>query len=322
MNAGGRPRALFFGTPELAVPCLRTLLSLADVPLVITQPDRPSGRGMKLTPPPVKVVAREAGVEVVQPTKVRTPEFAELLRAQRADVAVVIAYGRILPRQVLDAARLGSVNLHASLLPKYRGAAPIQWSVVNGDAETGVCLMQMDEGMDTGAVLASASTPIDPNETGGELGTRLSVMAAELLQRHWVALMDGALKATPQDPTLASIAPMLRKEDGRIRWSDAAQQIHDRVRGLSPWPGAYTFLNGQRLKIHRTQIVDRSAQQHAAGEIVDTNEQGIVVATARGLIALHEIQPEGGKRIHSQQWLAGHRVSVGSRFNDSAGDKA
>ncbi len=320
MNAGGRPRALFFGTPELAVPCLRALLDLAEVPLVITQPDRPSGRGMKLMPPPVKVVAEQAGVAVVQPTKVRTPEFAELLRAQRADVAIVIAYGRILPRAVLDAARLGSVNLHASLLPKYRGAAPIQWSIVNGDAETGVCLMQMDEGMDTGAVLASVSTPIEPNETGGDLGTRLSLLAADLLRREWSRLLRGELTPKPQDASLATIAPMLRKEDGCIHWSQSAQQIHDRVRGLSPWPGAYTFVNGQRLKLHRTRVVEAAATPAVPGEIIATDAQGLLIATGRGAIMIEEVQVEGGKRIHANQWRAGHRISAGTRFTDGVGD--
>jgi len=316
MQSGGRPRALFFGTPDFAVPCLRALIELADLQVVVTQPDRPSGRGMKLTPPPTKVVAEAAGIPVWQPTKVRSPEFAESLRALNADIAVVVAYGRILPRAVLDAARLGSVNVHASLLPKYRGAAPIQWSIVNGDSETGVSLMQMDEGMDTGSVLAMAATPIDAQETGGELAIRLSAMGAELLRARWSALMEGALHATPQDNALATTAPMLSKEDGCVRWADTAQQVHDRVRGMSPWPGAYSFLDGERLKIHRTRVVDHTAQQ-TPGTIVEASGNGIVVACARGLIAIDELQPEGGKRQRPEQWLLGHRVSDTARFTET-----
>lgn len=319
MNPSGRPRALFFGTPELAVPTLRALMSLADVVLVVTQPDRPSGRGMKLTAPPTKVVATEAGIPVLQPTKVRTPEFAAQLRELNADIAVVIAYGRILPRPVLDAARLGSVNVHASLLPKYRGAAPIQWSIVNGERETGVCLMQMDEGMDTGAVLATALTPIDPNETGGELGTRLSQLGAELLTQQWPALLSGSLVGVPQDAGAASVAPLLRKEHGCISWIESAQQIHDRVRGLAPWPGAYSFLEGARLKIHRTRVRDHHA--HASpGEVMETVERGIVVACGRGSVTIEELQPEGGKRLQAAQWLVGHPLNVGARFTESGGE--
>lgn len=324
MNQSGRPRALFFGTPELAVPTLRALMLLADVVLVVTQPDRPSGRGMKLTAPPTKVVAMEAGIPVLQPTKVRTPEFAAQLRELKADIAVVIAYGRILPRPVLDAARLGSVNVHASLLPKYRGAAPIQWSIVNGDRETGVCLMQMDEGMDTGAVLATARTPIDPNETGGELGTRLSQLGAELLTQQWSALLSGSLVAVPQDDAAATVAPLLRKEHGCLSWHESAQQVHDRVRGLSPWPGAYSFLGGARLKIHRTSVSDHTAAA-GPGEVLEAGERGIVVACGngvRGSVTIEELQPEGGKRLRAAQWLVGHPLNVGARFSESAGESA
>jgi len=323
VNTSGRPRALFFGTPELAVPTLRALMSLADVALVVTQPDRPSGRGMKLTSPPTKVVATEAGIPVLQPTKVRTPEFAAQLRELNADIAVVIAYGRILPRPVLDAARLGSVNVHASLLPKYRGAAPIQWSIVNGDNETGVCLMQMDEGMDTGAVLATARTPIDANETGGELGTRLSQLGAELLTQQWSALLSGSLIAVPQDDAAATVAPLLRKEHGCLRWQDSAQQVHDRVRGLAPWPGAYSFLEGARLKIHRTRVSDHTANG-TPGEVMETSERGIVVAcgngSVTGTVTIEELQPEGGKRLQAAQWLVGHPLKAGARFTESAGE--
>jgi methionyl-tRNA formyltransferase len=315
MSGSRRPRALFFGTPELAVPTLRTLIELADVRLVIAQPDRPSGRGMKLTPPPTKVVAHAAGIAVQQPTKVRTPEFAELLRGVQADIAIVIAYGRILPRAVLDATRLGSVNVHASLLPKYRGAAPIQWSIVRGDTETGVSLMQMDEGMDTGPVLAMARTPIGSDETGGELGTRLSLLGASLLKQEWSNLMRGALTPVPQDAARATVAPLLRREDGCVRWTDSAQQVHDRVRGLSPWPGAYTFIAGKRLKIHRT-IVCGDGLSHPAGEVLHAHAQGLTVACGTGAVVVDEVQTEGGKRMKAAQWLAGQPLKPGMRFTE------
>lgn len=318
MSGSIRPRVLFFGTPELAVPTLRTLIELADVRLVIAQPDRPAGRGMKLTPPPTKIVAQAAGIEVQQPTKVRTPEFAESLRAINADIAVVIAYGRILPRAVLDAARLGAVNVHASLLPKYRGAAPIQWSIINGDSETGVSLMQMDEGMDTGAVLAMARTPIDPDETGGELGTRLSLLGAALLKQEWSNLMRGALHPVPQDAGLATLAPLLRKQDGCVRWTDSAQQVHDRVRGLSPWPGAYTFIAGKRLKIHRTTVTGVGLSR-SAGEVLNADSQGLIVACGVGAIVVDEVQAEGGKRMRATQWLLGQPLTAGSRFTNDEG---
>lgn len=316
MNASSRPRALFFGTPEFAVPCLRALIELADVSLVITQPDRPSGRGMKLTPPPTKVLALEHGIAVQQPTKVRPPEFAESLRALNADIAIVIAYGRILPRAVLDAARLGSVNVHASLLPAYRGAAPIQWSVVNGDRETGVSLMQMDEGMDTGPVLAMARTPIDPNETGGELALRLSQLGAQLLTEQWSRLLAGTLVPVPQDHARATHAPMLSKEDGNVRWHDSAQQVHDRVRGLNPWPGATTYIHGKRLKIHRTQVLDMTASQ-GAGQIIQVSSHQLIVACGGGsAIRIDEVQPEGSKRMGAGQWLASQQLTAGMRFGN------
>lgn len=315
----GAFRAVFFGTPQFAVPCLDALVEVANVTAVVCQPDRPQGRGLTLTPPPVKQRALELGLDVVQPTKLKTGEFAQWLRDQNADVALVVAYGRILPKDVLDAPRLGCVNVHASLLPRLRGAAPITWAIVRGEPETGVTLMQMDEGMDTGPVLASARTPIDPDETGGELGTRLSLLGAELLKREWTRLLQGALTAIPQDNTRATVAPMLRKEDGCIRWSHTAQQVHDRVRGLSPWPGAYSFVDGQRLKIHRTRVLDRE-ESRAVGEVVEASERGIVVACARGLVALEEVQPEGGKRLKATQWLAGHRLSAGARFVETAGE--
>jgi methionyl-tRNA formyltransferase len=308
-------RAIFFGTPQLAVPSLDALVGMADVVRVVCQPDRPAGRGMKLRPPPVKERALELGLEVVQPTKVRTPEFAESLRALEADVAVVIAYGRILPRAVLDAPRRGCVNVHASILPRWRGAGPIQWSIVSGDAETGVCLMQMDEGMDTGPVIACRRTPIDPDETSAELGERLAQMGAELLREvlpDWVA---GRVAPTPQPTEGVTVAPLLEKEHGRIDWSQPARAVHDRVRGTYPWPGAYASLGGQRVKVHRTAVRAEDGTLAAPGTILHADARhGFEVACGRGSVALLDLQLEGKKRLGAAEFLAGHRCEVGARF--------
>lgn len=323
MTTSHKPRALFFGTPEFAVPCLSAVAALCDVKLVITQPDRPAGRGMKLAPPPVKVRATELGIDVIQPTKVRTPEFAEQLREQHAELAVVVAYGRILPPAVLKAPRLGCVNVHASLLPKYRGAAPIQWSIVRGERETGVCLMQMDEGLDTGPVLARAALDIGANETAGELAERLSKLGAELVTRELPQFLAGALSPAPQ-PEGATHAPILKKEDGALDFAQDARAIHDRVRGLSPWPGAHAWLEPaaggarERVKIHRTRLLraDELATKSAApGELLGpVAGDAVAVACVSSQLAICELQFDGGKRLPAATALAGRRLPPGSRF--------
>ncbi len=308
-------RAIFFGTPALAVPSLNAVTEVADVVRVVCQPDRPAGRGMKLRPPPVKERALELGLEIDQPTTVRTPEFAASLRALEADVAVVIAYGRILPRALLDAPRRGCVNVHASLLPRWRGAGPIQWAIVHGDRETGVCLMQMDEGMDTGPVIACERTPIDPDETSAELGDRLARMGAELLREKLVDFVEGRIDATPQDGAGATMAPILKKEDGRIDWLEPARAVHDRVRGMSPWPGAYTDLGGQRVKVHRTVVRLEDDTLAAPGTILRADAKvGVEVACGRGAIAITELQLEGKKRLGAADFLAGHAWQPGARL--------
>jgi methionyl-tRNA formyltransferase len=311
-----RPRAIFFGTPEFAVPTLRALAGLSDVVAVITQPDRPAGRGMKLSPPPVKVLAEQLGLPIHQPTKVRTPEFAEQLAALRADVAVVIAYGRILPVAVLSAPRLGCINLHASLLPKLRGAAPIQWAIVNGEAETGVCLMQMDEGMDTGDVLASVRVSIGADTTGDELTQQLSAASAALLERELTAFLAGQLPRVAQDHARATHAPILRKEHGQIDWARSAQQVHDLVRGMASWPGAYTWLAEARLKVHRTRVLE-SASAGVPGAVIAVGASGIDVACGQGAVRLLDVQPEGKGRMPSAAFAAGRRLPIGARFDKS-----
>lgn len=308
-------RAIFFGTPELAVPSLEALVAVADVARVICQPDRPAGRGMKLRPPPVKVRALELGLAVDQPTRVKTPELAASLRALEADVALVIAYGRILPKAVLDAPRAGCVNVHASLLPRWRGAGPIQWAITHGDAETGVCLMQMDEGMDTGPVIACERTPIDPDETAGQLGARLARMGADLVRARLTDFVEGRLVATPQGAAGVTLAPILTKEDGRIDWQAPARAVHDRVRGMSPWPGAFSELAGERVKLHATAVRSEGGVPAPPGTLLRCDPQrGIEVACGEGVVAILELQLEGKRRLSAGAHLAGHAWTPGMCF--------
>jgi methionyl-tRNA formyltransferase len=309
-----RPRAIFFGTPDFAVPCLSALLEVAEVVLVVTQPDRPRGRGMKLEPPPIKILAEESGVEVIQPKKVRTQAFAQRLRDANADLGVVVAYGRILPTGVLEAPRLGCVNVHASLLPKYRGAAPVHWAIVNGETETGVCLMQMDEGMDTGPVLAVSKTAIGPDETAGELSERLCKMGASLLREQLPLFVRRALTASPQDHDWATLAPLLKKENGQVNWNRTAREIHNLVRGMSPWPGAFSWLQQQRVKLHRAHVLVEGAARDAPGTIIRADSHTIDVACAEGVLAIDELQVEGKRRMAVSEFLAGCRPPGGCRF--------
>ncbi|HEX2678274.1 MAG TPA: methionyl-tRNA formyltransferase, partial [Polyangiales bacterium] len=308
------PTAIFFGTPEFAVPCLAALCDIARVVLVVSQPDRPAGRGMKLAPPPVKLLAQERGIEVIQPTAVRKPELAERLKALHADVAVVVAYGRILPRPVLDAPRLGCVNVHASLLPKLRGAAPIQWSILRGDTRTGVCLMQMDEGMDTGPVLARRELAIEPDERASELAPRLSALGAELLRVELPRYLRGELRAVPQDHAQATLAPILTKEHGRADFRLAATELHDLVRGTHPWPGAFAFLGSQRVKLHRVHVLVAEGVHGEPGSIVRADRHGLEVACGRGVLVIDELQPDGKRVMSAEQFIAGLRGVDSVRF--------
>ncbi len=310
-----RPRAIFFGTPSFAVPSLEALLDVADVRLVVTQPDRKSGRGMKLRPPPVKELALARDIEVIQPKKVRDGTLAERLVAEEADIGVVVAYGRILPEAVLDAPRLGCVNVHASILPRWRGAAPIQWAIVHGDAESGVCLMQMDAGMDTGPVLACDRTPIEADETAGALSERLSAMGGALLKRALPRYLSGELEPTPQDHEAATMAPLLKKSDGRLDFSQSAKAVHDRARGMNPWPGAQALLDDARVKIHATRVVAEAGEHGEAGQVVMADKNGICVACGEGMVAIDELQLDGRRRMSAEAFTAGHSGLGGSRFS-------
>jgi methionyl-tRNA formyltransferase len=307
-------RAVFFGTPQFAVPCLEALVSIAEVAAVVCQPDRPSGRGLELTAPPVKQRALELGLAVVQPTKLKTGEFAAWLREQKVDVALVVAYGRILPKDVLEAPRLGCVNVHASLLPKLRGAAPITWAVVHGEPETGVTLMKMDEGMDTGPMLQQWKTPITDDETAGELGGRLSALGALAVRQGLRTYVTNGYIPLEQEHARATMAPMLKKEDGRIDFGKPAREVHDHVRGMTPWPGAFTRARTKTLKVHATRVTDLPAGNAAPGTVVFADKTRVIVACGERGVELTRVQLEGKKAIGAGDWFLGRGVAEGDRL--------
>lgn len=303
------------------MPCLEALHSMSDIAVVISQPDRPAGRGLAMRPPAVKKRALELGLDVWQPTKVRTAEFAEKLRSLEADVAVVVAYGRIVPRAVLDAPRTGCVNVHASLLPRWRGAAPIQWSIVHGDAEAGVSLMQMDEGMDTGAVLATASTPIARDDDAATLSDRLSKMGAELLRAELPRYVAGEITPHAQEDSAATMAPLLTKGHGRIDWNKSSQAVHNQIRGMNPWPGAHTILGERRIKVHRTVASTLDPEGAKPGQVIALDPEGILVACAEGTLEIQELQESGRKRVDARAFASGRGVAVGDVFADGGNDE-
>lgn len=310
LRAMSRPRALFFGTPTIAVPSLDALHALAEIVGVVCQPDKPAGRGLALTPPPVKVRAAELGLEIVQPAKVRTPELAAWARERAADFALVIAYGRILPKAILEAPRLGCWNLHASLLPELRGAAPITWAIARGAAETGICLMQMDEGMDTGPVLARRALPIDPRDTAGSLSEKLGALAAEVVREDVPRALRGELAPVPQDHARATMAPMLEKEHGRVDWSRPAADVDRHVRAMTPWPGATARLpDGRALKLLEARPADGSG---APGLVLRADKRGVVVACGEGALAIERAQVEGKRPALPADLVNGRVLAQGA----------
>jgi methionyl-tRNA formyltransferase len=293
------------------VPSLEALHAIADVVGVVCQPDKPAGRGLALTPPAVKVRAAELGLPVVQPTKLRTGEFGAWVRERSAEVALVAAYGRILPTDVLEGPRLGCVNVHASLLPRYRGAAPIAWAVVNGETETGITLMKLDAGMDTGPTFARVVTPIGPDETAGELSERLARIGADAVRARLPEYVLGGCTLEAQDDALATMAPMLQKSDGAIAWSESARRVHDRVRGMNPWPGGHTTARGRTLKVHSTRVLDASHSGAAAGQVVVADKSRVLVACGSGCVELLVVQLEGKRAMRATEWAAGRGVAEG-----------
>jgi len=311
----GRFRALFFGTPAFSVPSLEALLDIADVVTVVTQPDRPSGRGLAIAPTPVKARALAAGVPVLQPTKLKPPEFAESLRALEADVGLVIAYGRILPKAVLEAPRLGCVNVHASLLPRHRGAAPVQAALLAGDAETGVSIMQMDAGLDTGPVLLQARTRLHGGETAGELLPRLAHLGAGALLEAVAGLESGALAATPQPAEGATLAPRLTREQGRADWAQPAASLGRQLRAFTPWPGVNAELAGAPIKLLAARPLDERSGE-PAGSVLGLRDGALAVACGEGtVIGLERLQRPGRRPLAAPELLRGERLDAGARFS-------
>ena len=303
-------RIVFMGTPDFAVPCLQRLLEDGhEVPAVFTQPDKPVGRHAVLTPPPVKQLALSHGIPVYQPTKMRDGTVAALLRELAPDCLVVVAYGRILPQEILDVPPRGCVNIHGSLLPRYRGAAPIQWSVIRGETVTGVTSMFMDAGMDTGDIIDTLTTPIGENETAGELFERLAPLGARLLSTTLAAIADGTVTRRPQNDAEATMAPMLEKTMGRLDLTRPAQELHNQVRGMNPWPGAFCTAGGKTLKIHETRV---AAGSGAPGTLLCADP--VTVACGEGALQLVTVQPEGKPRMAAEAWLRGARLPQGARL--------
>ena len=298
-------RVVFMGTPDIAATCLKKILADGfEVVGVYTQPDRPKGRGMKLVASPVKEVALAAGIPVYQPENFREEESVEALRALKPDICAVVAYGRILPQKVLDVPTFGCINIHASLLPKYRGSAPYQWAVLDGRKETGVTAMYLCREMDAGDIIDVSKTPIGENETAGELLNKLAVLGAELLSKTLSRFeKEGKLPAVPQNPEEVSYAPMLDKTMCPIDWNQTAVQVHNHVRGLHPWPVATMVLQGKTFKVHDTRVVPGSG---TPGQILGLTKTGLTIACGEGTVEITSLQAEGGKRMAAPDYFRGH----------------
>ena len=304
-------KIIFMGTPDFAVGTLRSLAEAGhEITLVVSQPDKPKGRGHAMVPTPVKVVAEELGIPVFQPVKIR--EAKDVLEKTEADVCVVAAFGQIIPASILHMKKYGCINVHASLLPKYRGAAPIQWAVIDGEKESGVTIMQMDEGLDTGDMLAKAIVPLDEKETGGSLFDKLSEAGGRLCVETLAKLEKGEITPEKQGESPTAYASMLDKKMGNIDWNKSAVVIERLVRGLNPWPSAYTHLDGKTLKIWACDVLPQSASKGESGEILEVTKDAIHVQTGDGILVLREIQLAGKARMDAGAFLRGYKVVPGT----------
>jgi len=308
-------RIVFCGTPAFALPALRHLIAQPDFKIesVVTQPDRPSGRGYETSTPPVKEAALEAGIAVYQPEKINSDSAFEFFQRAAPDVVVIIAYGQIIPARLIEIPRLGWINLHASLLPKYRGAAPINWAIVNGETRTGVTTMQIDAGLDTGPMLLRNEVSIGPDETAPELSARLAEAGAPLVAETLRKLDRGEITPTPQDNSRATLAPMLKKEDGRIDWRQSSQKIYNRIRGLQPWPGTFTTFRGKTCQIWG-RALKPVASGGRPGILLPTREDGLLVICGEGVLRVDYAQMEGRKRVAGMEFAGGARIQPGERF--------
>ena len=312
-------KILFFGTPDFAVPCLAALLDAGyDVVGAVSQPDKPQGRSMKLLPTPVKALAESRGVPVFQPDRLKEGQLQETLADLKPDLCVVVAYGKILPSYILNAPKYGCINVHGSLLPRWRGAAPIQWSVLAGDRITGVSTMYMDEGLDTGDIIETAETEIGEHETAGELFDRLAAMGAELLVHTVRQIAEGTAVRTPQPAEGATYASMLSRDMARMDWSRSAVELDCFVRGLCPWPVAATTLCGNPVKLYGCEVVKREGRSGAPGRVLAVSSDGIDVACGEGILRVTDLQAQGGKRMPAGVYCNGHRIPDGSFFGEQA----
>ncbi len=306
-------RVVFMGTPDFAVPCLQKLIDLGhNVTGVFTQPDKPQGRKMIMTPPPVKVLAEENGIKVFQPLKMRDGTALEMLKEADPELCIVVAYGKILPKEILEYPKYGCINIHASLLPKLRGAAPIQWSIINGFEKTGVTSMQMDEGLDTGDMLIMRDIDIGENMTAGELHDELSQLGASVLEETIEALLNNELSPVKQNHDEFTYAPMLSKELSPIDWNLSAKEVHNKIRGLSPWPSANAKLNGKTVKIHSTLLSDLKGK--SAGQIVETGKKLVVCCGDMNCIEILNLQADGKKAMSAADFMRGNQLNIGDMF--------
>lgn len=305
-------KIVFMGTPKFAVPALRALHKNGqEVALVVTQPDRSKGRGRKVFPPPVKEEALGLGYEVIQPDSVQTAVFANVMAKLQPDIVIVVAFGRIIPRNILALPKIATINIHASLLPKYRGPAPIQWAVINGESETGVTLILMDEGLDTGDILLSSKVAIGPDDTSGTLHDRLADLGANLLIQALKLFETDGITPIPQDHTRATYAPLLKKNDGRMDWKMPAEPLEAFIRGMSPWPGAFTFHGDKRLKIFKAVPIQTDIAE-SPGTVIKGFPDELRVATGKGALSIIEIQAGSGKRLSIADFLRGYHLPAGT----------
>lgn len=309
-------RIVFMGTPEFALPSLKVLLDKGEnVVCVVTQPDRGKGRGRRVLPPPVKELALKAALPVLQPGRIRDDAFHALLSEFEPDIIVLTAYGKILPGNIINLPPLGTINVHGSLLPKYRGAAPIQWALINGEKETGVTIMQMDEGIDTGDILLQDTIPIGPDDTAGSLSAKLAELGGTLLGKALDLLRQDQIQPVKQDEKQATLAPLLKKEDGLVDWSQSAARISALIQGLDPWPTTYTTLSGKRLRLFSPEVVDNSYCQDnfpEPGIVCKADRDGLLVTTGNGCLLIKEIQPEGSRRMAFNAFISGRPIQPGT----------
>jgi len=306
---------IFMGTPQFAVPALKALhKNDQGIALVVTQPDRPKGRGRKLTPSPVKETAINLGYSVIQPSSVRTAEFSNCIEKHTPDFIVVVAFGHIIPKNILTIPEIATINIHASLLPKYRGPAPIQWAIINEEKETGVTTMLMDEGLDTGDILLSYKLDIAPDDTSDTLHDRLADLGADLLIQTLNAFETGNIHPIPQDHSEATYAPMLKKNDGRINWERPAKALEAFIRGMTPWPGAFTFHEKKRLKIFRAKTIVMDTEA-SPGTVIKSFPDELWISTGKGVLSIMELQSESGKRLFIKDFLRGYKLPPGTHLH-------